>query len=205
MLTTLFPIAASHYASLPLFGPVLEDFAAWLLEQGYTEHTLRCMFHFVIRMDRFFLRHGIHRLEALSAGDFQQCWHALKRTLPDVAGTALVMERFLRGRDVLEIPPSPLPSPSALQVERYGAYLQTVRGFSPSTLRSHLCTTQELLTYLHLEKDPQAFRRLDVRTIEAFLKKAATHAGRGTLQHVAAQLRGFLRYLATTGQITPGL
>lgn len=205
MLTTLFPRAALHYASLSLFGPVLGDFAAWLLEQGYTEQTLRNMFHFVIRMDRFFLRRGIDRLEELSSGDFQRCWHALKRPLPTLAGTALVMERFLQGRGVLQSPPSPLPSPLVLQVERYSAYLRTVRGFSPSTVHQHLCTTQELLTYLHFEKNTQALRMLDARTLEAFLKKTATHSGRGTLQHVVAQLRGFLRYLATTGQIRPGL
>jgi integrase/recombinase XerD len=35
MLATLSPKSARRYLSLPLFGPVIDDFDHWLSEQGY--------------------------------------------------------------------------------------------------------------------------------------------------------------------------
>src|SRR3990172_13255902 len=77
MLATLFPKAAHRYLSLPLFGPVMDVFADWLLEQGYTERSRRFELRVVVRMDRYLRRRGIQcirfrcktpgRLEALGA------------------------------------------------------------------------------------------------------------------------------------------
>ncbi len=43
------------------------------------------------------------------------------------------------------------------------------------------------------------------KDIEAFLRCAAEKLSRGSLQHAVAQLRGFLRFLASKGQVCPGL
>jgi hypothetical protein len=41
MLATLFPNSVLQYLSLPLLGPVIEDFECWLVEQGYTSDSRR--------------------------------------------------------------------------------------------------------------------------------------------------------------------
>jgi integrase len=41
--------------------------------------------------------------------------------------------------------------------------------------------------------------------LEGFVKKVALRVNRGTLQHIVAALRGYLRFLSTTHQVLPGL
>jgi site-specific recombinase XerC len=205
MLATLFPKAAHRYLSLPLFGTVVDGFADWLLEQGYTERSRRFEVRVVVHMDRYLRRRGIQCIEDLSPAMIHRCWKALQRHLSNRAGTAHVMERFLRVRGVLRSSPSPAPSATDLQLAAYFEYLRNVRGFSPSTLHNHLRTVAGFLTHLGFEKIPQVLTSVQVSDLEGFLKKAAKRASRGTLQHVVAEVRGFLRFLATTGQIRPGL
>jgi len=205
MLATLFPKAAHRYLSLPLFGPVMDVFADWLLEQGYTERSRRFELRVVVRMDRYLRRRGIQCIEDLTPAAIHRCWKALQRWTPNRAGTAHVMERFLRVRGLLKPSPGPALSATDLQLAAYSEYLRNVRGFSPSTLHNHLRTAAGFLTYLGVRKTPQALTTVKVSDLENFLKKAAQRASRGTLQHLVAELRGFLRFLATTGKIRPGL
>jgi hypothetical protein len=41
MLATLFPKVSRNYLSLPLFGPVMDDFSDWLGQEGYTRKSRR--------------------------------------------------------------------------------------------------------------------------------------------------------------------
>ena len=205
MLTTLFPKAAHRYISLPVFGPIIDDLARWFLEHGYALGTLRQSLRVVAFMAYFLSRHGIHRVEELAPSDLERCWKALQRSKPADAGRGRAIERFLRARGVLKTAPSPVLSASALQLAAYCEYLWGVRGLSPSTLPEHRCYITKFLAYLRLDKNPHALSMINARVLENFLKKAATHVSRGTLQHVVAVVRGYLRFLSTTGQTPPGL
>lgn len=205
MLTTLFPKAAHRHISLPVFGPIIDDFTRWFLEHGYALGTLRQSLRVVAFMASFLSRHGIHRVEELAPSDLERCWKALQRSKPADAGRGRAIERFLRARGVLKTAPSPVLSASALQLAAYCEYLRGVRGLSPSTLPEHRCYITEFLAYLRLDKNPHALSMINARVLEGFLKKAATHVSRGTLQHVVAVVRGYLRFLSTTGQTPPGL
>jgi len=83
---------------------------------------------------------------------------------------------------------------------------ESVATFSPEQVATLLRNTQAgFLAYLGVSKTPQVLTTVKVSDLENFLKKAAKRASRGTLQHLVAELRGFLRFLATTGKMRPGL
>lgn len=206
MLTTIFPSAAHRFLSLPLFGSIIDDFAAWLVDQGYARTTIRLSLRSVVFMDRFLCRRGIHRIEELVPIDFQHCWKALQRARPGAAGSAHAMERFLCQRSLLRaVDPPVVIGSTAAHLNLYCDYLQSVRGFSPPTIHQHRRTTAEFLHYLRFEKNPLVLSRIDSRLLEGFVKKVSPRLNRGTLQHVVAELRGYLRFLSTTGQVPSGL
>ena len=140
MLTTLFPKSAQRYLSLPLFGPVMEDFADWLVGQNYTRISCGChLLPTVVLMDRHLRRRGIDGIQDLSSLALHRCRKALQRSAPSGASTAHVMERFLKIRELLQSnDPTPL-DPTNLQLTTYAEYLQEVRGLAPSTIHPHLC------------------------------------------------------------------
>ena len=139
MLIKLFPRASRRYLSLPLFGPVMDDFDDWLSEQGDARSSRRrLLLPNVANLDHLLRRHGVEHIDNLTPLALQRCWNVLHRRFPAKATAVHVMERFLRGRMLL--PPSPAPNSSALQLHlaAYAEHLRQVRGFSPSTVQSHL-------------------------------------------------------------------
>ena len=115
------------------------------------------------------------------------------------------MERFLKGRKLLPSPPTPDSSALQLQVAAYADYLRQVRGFSRSTVESHIRTATRFLTFLQVDRTPSVLARVDVSHVERFVRKEGKGVSRGTLQHAIASLRGLLRFLAVFGKVTPGL
>ncbi len=162
MLATLFPKSARRYLTLPLFGPVIDDFDGWLQEQGYTHGSRRYELQTVVHVDRYLRRQGLRCIQDLTPAAFYHCWRALQKHTPTGAGAAHVMERFLKGRGLLQSSPTPACSATELQLATYSEYLRSVRGFSPSTLHNHRRTAAGLLTYLGFEKAPQVLTTLKV-------------------------------------------
>src|ERR1035437_6785899 len=206
MLTTLFPKSAQRYLSLPLFGPVMEDFADWLVGQNYTR--ISCCCHLrptVVLMDRHLRRRGIDGIQDLSSLALHRCWKALQRSAPSGASTAHVMERFLKIRGLLQSnDPTPL-DPTNLQLTTYAEYLQEVRGLAPSTIHPHLRTARKFLSYVGFDKGRKMLARLDASDLERFVRVTSSGISRATLQHTVAQVRCLLRFLAIDGTVPAGL
>ena len=53
MLSTLFPTVSKKCLKLPLFGAVMEDFADWLVQQGYAHLHMRATLNVVRKVDRY--------------------------------------------------------------------------------------------------------------------------------------------------------
>ncbi len=205
MLASLLPRSAHRYLSLPLFGPVVDDFDDWLLEQGYTRGSRHFYFPTVVHMDQHLRRRGIEHVRDLTPLVLQRCWKTFQRRFPAAAGIVHLMERFLRGRGFLNPPIPKHSSPTSLQIADYSEYLREVRGFAPSTVRAHLYTAHEFLTFREFDKAPKALATTSVRDLESFTRKISTGKKRGTIQHAVSELRGFLRFLVASGKVTPGL
>src|ERR1019366_1438578 len=67
MLVKLFPRTYRRYLSLPLFGPVMDDFDDCLLEQGYARSTRsRLLLPNVAQVDRQLRRRGVRHIQDLT-------------------------------------------------------------------------------------------------------------------------------------------
>jgi integrase/recombinase XerD len=207
MLANLFSRASKKYLSLPLFGPVMNDFSDWLEQQGYTYYSRRYYVWIVACMDEQLRRRRVKRLQDLSPLALHDCLKAQQRRSSMAAhvGFAQLLERFLTSLGLLKISPRRVSSPTEIQLRSYSEYLRDVRGFSPSTVRGHLRTASRFLTHLGFDAGRRRLLGLEASDLESFLRMISKSQSRGTLQHTVAELRGFLRFLVTTGKVKPGL
>jgi site-specific recombinase XerD len=207
MLANLFSRASKKYLSLPLFGPVMNDFSDWLEQQGYTFYSRRYYVWILACMDEYLRRRRVERLQDLTPLALHDCLKAQRRrsSMAAHAGFAHLVERFLTTRGILKISPRRASSPTEIQLQSYSEYLREVRGFSPSTVRSHLRTASCFLSHLGFDAGRRRLLGLEASDLESFLRKTSKSQSRGTLQHTVAELRGFLRFLVTAGKVRPGL
>jgi site-specific recombinase XerD len=74
-----------------------------------------------------------------------------------------------------------------------------------STIADHLVTASELLRFLAGHTPAVRLMQLTPTVVESFVQRVAARVSRATLQHMVAQLRSFLRWLAAHGQAPKGL
>lgn len=205
MLKDLFPAAYPRYLALPIVGPILDDFAAWLLAQGYHHATRRKHITRMVGVDAYLQRHGHNTLKTLTLEDVQACWQWYNRHHVHAASTVRVLQQYLAAHGCLPAPrPQPV-SPLQAYLEQYTHYLQSVRGFAPLTMGQHRCTVTCLLEHLATQHTAWQLTDLTPATIEQFLTSVGQRLCRATLQHVVAHIRGFLRFLALSGAIPSAL
>jgi integrase/recombinase XerD len=203
MLDTLFPTVSKRCLRLPLFGQVMEDFTDWLVQQDYARLHIRAMLRVVRKMDRHWRRKGVHRIEEITSPALDSYWQTLRRRLPWEAGTVRIMGRFLRMRGVLHS--CQLRTPTALQLADYSAYLRDVRGLASGTISEQLRVAAQLLAHLDFDNATRRLSAISTGDIELFLQKLSESLSRATLQARVTSVRNFLRFLAASGKVPPGL
>jgi site-specific recombinase XerD len=112
--------------------------------------------------------------------------------------------RFGQERSLLPATPLPVTRVETL-AKIYGAALDDLRGLAPSTIHQHVTTAVQFLSHLDYEVAPECLAAIDASDVEAFVCVAGKRLSRPSLQHTVAQLRGFLRFLASSGRVRPGL
>lgn len=205
MLTDYFPRASARFLRLPVLGPVVEGFAQSLAQQGYRRGSLRMSIRTLPRIAAQLQARGCRRLDELVRAQLRACAPADSQEDRILAGTVHALERYLDRRGLLALPARAPPTPAGEQLDAYEAFLREVRGLADTTVADHLDTARAFLEQLS-EGDTSA--RLPTPTaadIEVFMRRRGGEVGRGTLQHVAGELRAFLRFLASTGRAGAGL
>lgn len=202
MLKKLFPESHGRYLSFPILGPVLDDFDDWLIERGYTRMTRIQRICATIRIERFFQDRGLRCLGDIAAEDFHACRKHYEHQ-SELPGTIGVLQQFLKGRGLLSAPADKPSFPFRSELEPYAAYLKNVRGFAPNTVYNHLSTLSQFLE--HLQPAPSRPVNLTLRDLEDFIVRVGRRLGRGSMQHVVAHLRGYLRFLVMKGELPSGL
>jgi len=205
MLEKIFPSAHEQYRSLPLLGPIVDDFTTWLLEQGYLRSTLRTQFTSVKRLDRSLRRRGARCLADITHDMLEACWAVVHRDDNVAGGIIRSLRRYLQAKAILSLPTSNPSSATGVQLAAYQTYLTDVRGFAWNTTRNHLATTAAFLDHLDYETKPSRIAAITASDVEAFIRRSGQRLSRGSLQHVAGELRGFLRFLAGSGAGPVGL
>jgi site-specific recombinase XerD len=201
MLSNLFPKAFRRYLSLPVLGAFTADFETWLLERGYARGSRERCVRALVQIDHF-----LHRRETeVTHAGLEVCWRWYRRRDPEVAGTVRSLTRFLDAHGHL---PARLPDPPTQTdacVAAYAAALRDLRGLAPKTIRHHLWTAREFLAHVAYEHRPGCLATVTAREVETFVCRVGTRLSRASLQHTVAELRSFLRFLATQGRMRPGL
>ena len=202
MLSEVFPRAHARFASLRLLGPHLNEFIVWLRAQGYSGLPIRLRISATPGLEARLRRRRVRSLGSLTVAQLLEL--APRDSQDDMYRAAVVrsLARYLEAKGVLA---RPALTPRARLVIAYQAHLAQVRGLSASTIAHHGATAAEWLGVVGFDGDRRALRRAGVRHIETFTRAASARVSRASLQHVVAQLRSFLRFLASRGDIEQGL
>lgn len=203
MLTTLFPRAFHKHSTLPLLGSIADRFDDWLLDRGYTVNSRIYAIEMLRHIDKDLRGRGIERITSLSHSILHRCWRALIQRFPHEAGTVRVLEQCLKAHCMLDCADKAERCCGIdFQTTTYAAYLREIRGVAESTICNHVRTAKYFLT--HLGKKSRRLQALTSGDLEEYIKKAGKRRRRAGLRNEVAALRGFLRFLATSGEITPG-
>ncbi|MBI1873316.1 MAG: tyrosine-type recombinase/integrase [Acidobacteria bacterium] len=203
MLLELYPRVHRRYASLPIIGPALDGYVAWLLTRGYSTDRAREHFRAAPRLVGQLQQHGVRTLAGITRARLRGCAPTDSQDDPDLAALVRQLDRYFEAE--LSLYPAPTFTCIEQRVTTYTTYLERVRGFARSTCTYHGQTVTAFLTHLGYEKAPTRLAAVTSRDLEAFLCAVGPRQTRASLQHVVSHLRAFLRFLASAGEIPPGL
>src|SRR5712692_625713 len=202
MLTKLFPRDLCRFSSLSVLGPLLDGYIRWLYAEGFPRPRVRHNVRIAARLERALRRRG-----ARGPGDI--CWKRLHACAPaktqDDVDLAALVRSFGRYLVAVEFITPPAALPIHPEVASYGKFLIEVRGFVRPTVAAHVGTALRFMAHLTTRTAPVVLAAVTPTDIEGFVRETGSRVGRATLQHVVAQLRGFLRFLATQGLVSTSL
>ena len=202
MLRSAFPKAHQKYCSLPLLGPIADNFDDWLAASGFTPGSRKLAINLLPVADKKLRRRGVDEVAKLNHAVLDDCCQALKRKYPCRAGTIHTLERYLVANGLIVDGHQAAAQPASMSDE-YAEHLREVRGLAASTISSHRRTAQDFLQ--HLEEAGTAVGCIAGSNIESYIAQAGKRLSRGSLQHDIAALRGLLRFLSINGRAPAGL
>ena len=193
LLQKLRPRAYARYQSLPLFGPVIDEFCQWLSDQGYAKVTVCCRISPLHLLADWLRGRRKRTLADLTQQDVRAAQAHFRGTQIQVRDAAGLIRRFLVERGLIRSQPPQRTSPSQRELTDFGDYLRKVRGLSESTVRYSRQRIGDFLQFVGFDRRPSAVRALRHRQIDAFLREAAKTNNRGSLQSLVGTLRSYLR------------
>lgn len=203
MLLQLYPRVHRRYSSLSVFGPIVENFGAWLVKQGYSTDCVREHFCCMRRIARLLRKRGVGTVDQLTKAILDACAPVDRLDDKRLAASVRLLVRYFESETSL------FATPALNSVQRrvadYATYLDQVRGLAPSTVAGHCATAAALLTDIDYESTPQRLRALAPLDIEAFIHRSGARLGRSSLQGMVAHIRAFLRFVASSGDAPTGL
>lgn len=205
MIAQIFPKDSPRYLSLPVLGPLMDRYAGWLQEHQYTYRSTRYELRMAARVCEFLKRRGIERIEEVSAQDLESCYTIFHRKFPTEVGAVRALTRFLTDCGFVQPTDALAASFSDTHLQGFMSHLSDGRGYAPSTVRRQVQIAGEFLEWLGFESNPERLSSLCQEDVEGFLRHLGKRMGRVALQKPIAILRNFLRFMASSGCITPGL
>jgi integrase/recombinase XerD len=205
MIAQAFPKDFQRYLALPVLGPMMDRYAAWLFEQRYTHRSTRYELRMAARVSEFLKRRGLRCVNDTSAQDLQVCYQWFRHKFPKEEGGVRTLARFLMEQAVLRPSPVPEPSPKEVLLKGFMAHLQDECGYAPSTVSRQAVIASEFLDCLKSEEANDRLAFLKIADIEDFIRHMGKRMGRVALQKVTSTLRNFLRFLAAGGVVPFGL
>ena len=194
MISRIYPRAHPKYISLPLFGPIIEEFAVWLRQKGYKDSTIKYHLGFAPHVESFLQERGAQKLEDLTCDDFEEAWTGFCHKRKGACSTTRLIKRFLMEFHGLEPPASKSLTPICHELDRFGSYLRNVRGLAGSTISGYMAPLKEFLEYLGFDEYPWVLADLTLKQIDGYLEKRAPGLQRRTVKNTVSFLRTFMRF-----------
>lgn len=205
MITQIFPKGFQRYLSLPVLGPFMDSFAAWLQDRRYTWRSTRFEMRIAALVCGYLKRRGIRSVVDLGAQHLQACYRLFRRKIPNEAGSVRVLEAFLIEQGLIQRSAAQQPSRCDVHLNGFAAHLRDCRGYSPSTIRQQVNVASEFLAWLNFEKESNRLSCLKMEDIEGFSRQLGKRLGRASMQKSISSMRNFLRFLAANGIVASGL
>jgi integrase/recombinase XerD len=203
MLLQLYPRVHRRFSSLPVFGPVVENFGTWLLKQGYSTDCIREHFCCMRRIARLLHKRGVGSVAELTRAKLLACAPAQRLDDRRLAASVRLLEGYFESETSLFCAQS--LSRIDRRIAEYATYLDEVRGLAASTVAGHCATAAAFLTDIDYELSPERLHALTPRDIEAFVRRSGGRLKRSSLQGMVAHIRTFLKFAATSGEAPTGL
>src|SRR5580658_3889283 len=137
MLQSLLPKAHRKFRALPLLGSIADGFDDWLTANGYAPGSRKFSIRFLRHVDADLQKRGVRKVTELSRSILWDSWHDLIKVFPNSAGTVRTLARYLNTVGTIAtgaIEEAPLVAPATAVSDEYAAFLNNVRGCSPSTI-----------------------------------------------------------------------
>lgn len=199
MLCQIRPKSHKNYSSLPIFGPLLDEFTGWSHKRGYSIHTIKSQLHHTRHIINFFQKTDVQSFNDLSHDHFEHAWQNFRDNHSEIAGTVRQLELFMNETRGL---PLDIPSPKScidIELESFTDYLKDVRGLETTTIQSHVHYLIRFLNFISFESNDHALTNLQSKQIEDFICSCSKSLNRYSLQHVVGYLRAFLRFEYSRG------
>jgi site-specific recombinase XerD len=199
MIFAICPRSHQAYLSLPILGPILDEFTNWSHQCGYALGTIRNQLKHTRQIAAFLQRRDLRSTGDLTHRHFRNAWQYFRHDRPSIAGTVRRLQRFLDETRWLAPPLPRSKTRSDNELQRFAVYLKDVRGLVDTTIRSHIGYLGRLLASIGFETNERALPDLSLKQVENFLGTCSKDLSRYSLQHVAGYLRAFLRFQYGTG------
>jgi integrase/recombinase XerD len=201
MLTQIRPKAHPAYRSLPILGPIVDEFSDWAQSCGYEFKSFSAQFGNIRFLADFFYQRGLRSFRELTSDDFDAAWTKLRKQNRGRGCTVRQVQRFLHQVHGLAQKASEPATRLETELKRYSEYLKRVRGFGEHTIASHTSCLRSFLKFIGYKRTTSALSNLTTERIESFVSGQAKICNRFSLQHVVGYLRGFLRFQYAEGKL----
>lgn len=205
MIAQAFPKDYQRYLAIPLLGPMMNRYAAWLFEQRYTHRSTRYELRMAARASNFLKLQGFQCVQDLSEHELEACYQWFRHKFPKEEGGVRTLARFLMEQALLRPSPVPKPTRKEILLKKFISHLRDDRGYAPSTVKRQAVIISEFLDCIKFEDTQERLAFLKIAEIEDFIQHMGKRMGRVALQKVTSTLRNFLRFESTNGEVPLGL
>jgi integrase len=203
LLVQLRPRAFACWRSLPIFGPLLDEFVQWMAVREYAVGTIGNYLKALPEVVGWLRRHRIKALDQLTQHQLRVAHDYYRPKQEDPSWVIGALEGFLGERHPVPEGDSPPPSPVEVEVDRFAVYLREVRGMAEATIAGHSGRLRAFLGFLRFDSKAEAgVRRLEPRQIEDFLRKSARTNNRFSMQHIVGTIRAYLKERHAQGALS---
>ena len=200
-LARLRPRSQHEYRQLPLFGGILDAFAEWMLNRGFSLVTGRADINALRRLVPWFQRRRKRSVDDLRAADVAEARRYYRRRQPLMAAAVGKLGQFLQTQGRLRTGRSKPLTPVQRELQRYAEHLRQECGLAEATIARHRGHLQLFLRFLGCDRAPISWSQLTLARIRQFLRRTSPRYSREGMAHIVGAVRGFLRFQFMRGRL----